>query len=311
MQNLKISNNDILDLNSLKKYVDNNTHEKGSDINDNEFNILEKNLSYYLVLFKMRNIIDQKLYNNIVSVFKNLKNNKINEETITKIEESISNGDISKAQNIFEREIFTIKGGKRKTSKRKTSKRKTSKRKTSKRKMSKRKTKKYYGGADEDEEPECPICRDALNNGESVIIHYPLTSAGERDMNNPHVAHRRCVEGWMNTQHAAKQNDNGVRCFECPQCSVLLEPQNIVDNGLRENFVNAANAANMFDGLNDDEMFELINEAGEFLINIEQAREAEQRRNNRNSVLKQLLLALIQIYILTKIYLFFTTNMRN
>jgi len=307
MQNLKISNNDILDLNSLKKYVDNNTHEKGSDINDNEFNILEKNLSYYLVLFKMRNIIDQKLYNNIVSVFKNLKNNKINEETITKIEESISNGDISKAQNIFEREIFTIKGGKRKTSKRKTSKRKMSKRK-----MSKRKTKKYYGGAeDEDEEPECPICRDALNNGESVIIHYPLTSAGERDMNNPHVAHRRCVEGWMNTQHAAKQNDNGVRCFECPQCSVLLEPQNIVDNGLRENFVNAANAANMFDGLNDDELFEVFNQAGEFLINIEQAREAEQRRNNRPGIIKQLIIALIQIFILTKIYLIFAQNMRN
>jgi len=307
MQNLKISNNDILDLNSLKKYVDNNTHEKGSDINDNEFNILEKNLSYYLVLFKMRNIIDQKLYNNIVSVFKNLKNNKINEETITKIEESISNGDISKAQNIFEREIFTIKGGKRKTSKRKTSKRKMSKRK-----MSKRKTKKYYGGAeDEDEELECPICRDALNNGESVIIHYPLTSAGERDMNNPHVAHRRCVEGWMNTQHAAKQNDNGVRCFECPQCSVLLEPQNIVDNGLRENFVNAANAANMFDGLNDDELFEVFNQAGEFLINIEQAREAEQRRNNRPGIIKQLIIALIQIFILTKIYLIFAQNMRN
>jgi hypothetical protein len=281
----------------------------------------------------MRNIIDQKLYNNIVSVFKNLKNNKINEETVTKIEESLSNGDISKAQNIFETEIFTIKGGKRKTNKRKTSKRKTNKRKTNKRKTNKRKTnkrktnkrktckrktKKYYGragGEDEDGEPECPICRDALNNGESVIIHYPITSTGERDMNNPHVSHRRCVEAWVNTQHAAKQNDNGVRCFECPQCADLVEPQNIVDNGLRENFVNAANVANEngvngLDGLNDDEMFELINEAGELLINIEQAREAEQRRNNHNGVLKQLLLALIQIYILTKIYLLFI-NTRN
>ena len=130
-------------------------------------------------------------------------------------------------------------------------------------------------------------------------------------MNNPHVAHRICVEGWMNTPHAAKQNDNGVRCFECPQCSALLEPQNIVDDGLRNNFENGANAENMFDGLNDDELFEVLNQAGEFLINIEQAREAEQRRNNRNSVLKQLLLALIHIYVLTKIYLFFTTNMRN
>jgi hypothetical protein len=313
MQNLKISNNDILDLKSLKKYVENITNQKGNstlDINDNEFNILAENLSYYLVLFKMRNIIDQKLYNNIVSVFKNLKNNKIKEETITKIEESLSNNDISKARTIFEREIFTIKGGKRKTNKRKTNKRKTSKRKTCKRKL-----KKYYGGAggeDEDEEQECPICRDALNNGESVIIHYPLTSAGERDMNNPHVAHRRCVEGWMNTQHAAKQNDNGIRCFECPQCSVLLEPQNIADNGLRNNFENAANVANVangLDGLNDDELFELFNQAGEMLINIQQAREAEERRN-RNGVLKKILLALIQIYILTKIYLFLI-NTRN
>jgi len=127
MRNLKISNNDILDLKSLKKYVENITNQKGDstlDINDNEFNILTENLSYYLVLFKMRNIIDQKLYNNIVSVFKNLKNNKIKEETITKIAESLSNNDISKARTIFEREIFTIKGGKRKTNKRKTNKRK-------------------------------------------------------------------------------------------------------------------------------------------------------------------------------------------
>jgi hypothetical protein len=314
MQNLKFSNKDILDLNSLKKYVDSNTHEKWTDINDNEFTILAKNLSYYLVLFKMRNIISQQLYNNILLVFKNFKNSKIKEETITKIEESLSNNDITKARTIFEREIFTIKGGKRKTSKRKTSKRKTKKRKTNK-----RKTKKYYGGVggeddEDDEEPQCNICLEAINNGDSTIIHYPLTSSGERDMNNPHVAHRTCVEGWMNMQHAAKYNNNGVRCFECPQCSVLLEPQNIVDDGLRNNFENMANAANVangLDGLNDDELFEVFNQAGEFLINIEQAREAEQRRNNRNSDLKVLVLALIQIFVLTKIYLFFTTNMRN
>lgn len=311
MQNLKVSNKDILDLKSLKKYVDNIRDEKGNlspDINDNEYNILAQNLSYYLVLFKMRNIIDQKLYNNIVSVFKNLKNNKINEEIITKIEESLSNGDISKAQNIFETEIFTIKGGKR--NKRKTNKRKTKKRKTNKRKICKRKTKKYYGGAggEDDEEPQCPICRDALNNGESTIIHYPLTSTGERDMVNPHVAHRGCVEGWMNTPHAAKQNANGVRCFECPQCSVLLEPDNIADAGLRNTFENGANGINE---LNDDEIFELFNQAGELLVNIEQARQAEQRRNNRNGIIKQFLLAFIQIYILTKIYFIFTQNMRN
>ena len=78
MQNLKISNKDILDLKSLKKYVENITHQKGADVNDNEFNILAKNLSYYVVFFKMRNIISKELYNNIISVFENLKNNKIN-----------------------------------------------------------------------------------------------------------------------------------------------------------------------------------------------------------------------------------------
>ena len=69
MQNLKKSNNDIFELNSLKKYVNKITHKKGNftlGINKNELNILIYNLSYYLVLFKMRNIIDQELYNNIL-----------------------------------------------------------------------------------------------------------------------------------------------------------------------------------------------------------------------------------------------------
>jgi hypothetical protein len=77
MENLK---NDIFELNSLKKYVKQITHKKGKfslDINKNELNILIYNFSYYLAFFKMRNIISQELYNNILLVFENLKNNKL------------------------------------------------------------------------------------------------------------------------------------------------------------------------------------------------------------------------------------------
>jgi len=244
MENFK---NDIFELNSLKKYVKKITHKKGKftlDINKNELNILIYNFSYYLAFFKMRNIISQELYNNILLVFENLKNNKINKETIQKLEESLSKQDYSRTRNIFETEIFTIKGGKRKTNKRKTNKRKTSKRKSSKKKTCKRKFKKYYGGQggedDDDEDNECPICKVDLNDDPDnlpVIIHYPLNSTGQRDMDRPHKAHRRCVIRWAKTPASIKEiNEDDFR-FECPQCSELLDPEDpesIVDSRLRD-----------------------------------------------------------------------------
>jgi hypothetical protein len=242
MENLK---NDIFELNSLKKYVKQITHKKGKftlDINKNELNILIYNFSYYLAFFKMRNIISRELYNNILLVFENLKSNKINQEIITKLEESLSKQEYSRTRNIFETEIFTIKGGKRKTNKRKTNKRKTNKRKTNKRKTCKRKFKKYYGGEPEevDEENECPICKIDLNDDPDnlpVIIHYPLTSTGQRDMDRPHKAHRKCVRRWAKTPASIKEPNQDVFRFECPQCSALLDPEDpesIVDNRLRD-----------------------------------------------------------------------------
>jgi hypothetical protein len=242
MENFK---NDIFELKSLKKYVKKITHKKGKftlDINKNELNILKYNFSYYLAFFKMRNIISQELYNNILLVFENLKNNKINQETIQKLEESLSKKDYLRTRNIFETEIFTIKGGKRKTNKRKTNKRKTNKRKTCKRKTCKRKFKKYYGG-DEDEEEEdneCPICKVDLNDDPDnlpIIIHYPLSSSGQRDMDRPHKAHRRCVRRWAKTPASIKEINQDDFRFECPQCSELLDPddpESIIDNRLRD-----------------------------------------------------------------------------
>jgi hypothetical protein len=248
MENLK---NDIFELNSLKKYVKQITHKKGKftlDINKNELNILIYNFSYYLAFFKMRNIISRELYNNILLVFENLKSNKINQEIITKLEESLSKQEYSRTRNIFETEIFTIKGGKRKTNKRKTNKRKTSKRKSSKKKTCKRKFKKYYGGqGEDDEENECPICRVDLNDDPDnlpVIIHYPIIvnplTGDKRNMDRPHKAHRRCVKRWAKTPASIKEPEHDVFRFECPQCADLLDPEldpedlkSIVDNRLR------------------------------------------------------------------------------
>jgi uncharacterized protein (UPF0212 family) len=190
----------------------------------------------------MRNIISKELYNNILLVFKNLKNNKINQQTIKKLEESLSKQDYSRTRNIFETEIFTIKGCKRKTNKRKTNKRKTNKKKTNKRKL-----KNYYGG-EGGEDDECPTCGQPLKNDDpdnpETIIHYPLTSTGAIDMTRPHITHKKCVEAWLDETQSIKEIADGTLRFECPQCTTLLKPENIVNDELRENVKAEMNAFN-------------------------------------------------------------------
>jgi len=307
MQQIEGLNTDIMDLKKLKNYINNITHDKNANftlnINENEIKILESNLAFNLVLLKMNKNIDETLYNNILSVFDKFKNNKINEEIILKLKESLSKENYSETRNIFETEIFTIKGGKRKTNKRKTNKRKTNKRKTNKRKTNKRKTNKrktnkrktYYGGEGDDEE-ECPICRVELtdnSNGKSAIIHYPTLSNGEKDMIHPHSAHIECVNTWLKQPGAIKSNS-----FACPQCSALLKPEDIVDETLRKSFLDRLNPYNE---LNDEQIMAAFAEQGEVLLRIQQvARDIDrpgQDISNSKLLFAILLLAVYYVFI--------------